>query len=167
MKLSTQGRHAIMSMLALAARNDESALRLHDIAEQQAISLPYMEQIFRKLRLAGLVEGQRGPHGGYRLSKMPRHITVAEVIRAVEDSVPVSLPLHAGTDAVPFAQQMWEDLSAKMYAFLDGLTLASLISEHQQPRKPLRLDGTAGLIASMFPPHASKSRTSQPVGVAP
>lgn len=162
MKLSTQGRHAIMSMLALALNDGEGALRLHSLARQQAISPSYLEQIFAKLRRAGLVEGVRGPHGGYRLGKTPARISIADILRALEadgrGSPNGPLPSGTATD-VPLSLKIWEALGARLYAFLEGHTLAGLVNErrHQLPPRTYALGGTAGLIAGMFPPHSSAS----------
>lgn len=147
MKLSTQDRHAILSMLALALIDNGDALRLQDMAEQRSVSVSYLEQIFSKLRHAGLVEGMRGPCGGYRLGKMPAHISLADIVRAIDGKEPRNLRGHSpadGTTEISLAQQGWEDLSAQLYVFLDGLTLAGLVSEHQPPRKAYRIGSAAG-----------------------
>jgi Rrf2 family iron-sulfur cluster assembly transcriptional regulator len=152
MKLSTQSQHAIMAMLALAA-HDEGAVRLTDLAEQQGISLSYLEQIFAKLRQEGLVEGIRGPGGGYRLSRTADAINLAEIASVVEDeSTPTrhSLRSSMGMER-QLVQQMWADLSQRFYGFLSDITLESLLDGHQLPRKVYRMGETASLIAHMFP----------------
>lgn len=151
MKLSTQGQHAIMAMLTLAIHEDTGALRLTDIAEQQGISLSYLEQIFAKLRNAGLVEGIRGPGGGYRLAQPLEAINLAEIAIAAEEEAVAVIPRSAkrNQDAV---QAMWSSLSQQFYGFLSDITLASLLEDHQVPRnKVYQMSTTASLIARMFP----------------
>ena len=92
MKLTTKARYAVTAMLDLAnhCSNNDLAITLSDIAERQEISLSYLEQLFSKLRRAGLVNSIRGPRGGYVLSKSPDLIDVAQIIDAVEESVDVT-----------------------------------------------------------------------------
>ena len=69
MKLSTKGRYAMVALADLATQAPEMLLSLGELSRRQDISLPYLEQLFVKLRRAGLVESVRGPGGGYRLSR--------------------------------------------------------------------------------------------------
>jgi Rrf2 family iron-sulfur cluster assembly transcriptional regulator len=84
MKLSTKGRYAVMAMVDLAQHSAGQPLTLADIATRQDISLSYLEQLFAKLRRAGLVESVRGPGGGYKLSVSADDIRISEVILAVD-----------------------------------------------------------------------------------
>jgi Rrf2 family transcriptional regulator, iron-sulfur cluster assembly transcription factor len=71
MKLSTKGRYAVTAMMDLAIHDKIGPVTLADISQCQGISLSYLEQLFAKLRKQGLVEGVRGPGGGYRLARPP------------------------------------------------------------------------------------------------
>ncbi len=158
MKLSTQGQHAIMAMLTLAVNDDERTVRLSDIAGQQGISLSYLEQVFAKLRQEGLVEGIRGPGGGYRLARAADDISLAEIVRIAESEEEQNAKLlkspHKDQVAV---QKMWDDLSYRFYDFLRDITLASLVEGHNKPRKVFQLGETASLIARMFPARRSSN----------
>ncbi len=68
MRLSTKGRYAVMAMVDLARHGNGMPISLAEIAERQEISLPYLEQLFAKLRRSGLVKSVRGPGGGYLLA---------------------------------------------------------------------------------------------------
>ena len=68
MKLSTKGRYAVMALVDLAAHSKGKPLALAEIADRQEISLSYLEQLFAKLRRAGVVTSLRGPGGGYKLA---------------------------------------------------------------------------------------------------
>lgn len=153
MKLSTQGQHAIMAMLALAIHDDDGAVRLGDLAAQQGISLSYLEQIFARLRHEGLVEGIRGPGGGYRLSRHADEITLAEIIQAAEDDAVVAMnsPQGAAMRGQDLVQRMWSELSGQFYRFMEDITLDSLMEGHELPRKTYQMGETASLIARMFP----------------
>lgn len=151
MKLSTQAQHAIMAMLALAIHDDEGALRLGDIAKQQGISLSYLEQVFARLRNGGLVEGIRGPGGGYRLARPAEDITLVDIVLSAEDADDVA-PVDGKANPVRASVgRMWQEFSRKFYTFLEGITLASLLEGHERPRKTFRMGETASLIARMFP----------------
>jgi Rrf2 family iron-sulfur cluster assembly transcriptional regulator len=98
MQLSTKGRYAVMAMADLAEQGQEIALPLAMIAERQHISVAYLEQLFMKLRRAGLVKAMRGPKGGYILAKSPENISIAEIMSAADEAVRMNKCSIEGTD---------------------------------------------------------------------
>ncbi len=139
MKLSTKGRYAMVALADLAMAGPETLSTLSEIAERQDISLPYLEQLFVKLRRAGLVESVRGPGGGYRLAMDPAEIRVSAVLEAVDETVSA---LHtgaavsgglSGTRAQSFTNRLWESFSAQVYVFLHQTTLADVIGNRLKP----------------------------------
>lgn len=84
MKLSTQVRYGVRSLCDIAYNAAESPAQVRCISERQGISPRYIEQIFQKLKKAGLIKSVRGPTGGYYLARRPDEITVGDVIRAVD-----------------------------------------------------------------------------------
>ena len=89
-KLTTRGRFAVTSMIDLSLHSENGPVRLADIAKRQKISLPYLEQIFGKLRRAELVKSVRGPGGGYRLGRDASEISAGEIVEAVEGIMDMS-----------------------------------------------------------------------------
>ncbi len=87
MKLGSKARYAVMAMVDLARQSGGEPVALAAIAERQEISLAYLEQLFARLRRAGLVLSARGPGGGFRLARRADDIRVAEVIAAVEEEM--------------------------------------------------------------------------------
>ena len=87
MKLSTKGRYAMVALVDLAGASPATAVPLAEIAQRQKISLPYLEQLFVKLRRAGLVHAIRGPGGGYQLARSCDAIRVSEILSAVDESM--------------------------------------------------------------------------------
>src|SRR5439155_25527221 len=85
MRLTTKGRFAVTAMLDLALHGGKGPVTLAGVADRQKISLSYLEQLFGKLRRRKLVESVRGPGGGYRLAREAAHISVADIVRAVEE----------------------------------------------------------------------------------
>ena len=93
MKLSTRGEYALRALLVLGRdyQEDDSVVSIQEISRQQNIPKRFLEQILNDLKSARVVESKRGVAGGYRLSRSPEKITLAEVIRHVEGALaPVS-----------------------------------------------------------------------------
>lgn len=127
MKLSTKGRYAVTAMMDLAIHDKIGPVTLADISQCQGISLSYLEQLFAKLRRARLVEGVRGPGGGYRLARPSDQISVAAIIAAVDEKVDVTR-CSGNEDCQDgercLTHELWDDLSQRLYDYLDGITLA-------------------------------------------
>jgi Rrf2 family iron-sulfur cluster assembly transcriptional regulator len=129
MKLSSKARYAVEAMFELAL-HPHAPVTLASIAEGQRISQSYMEQLFMRLRRAGLIEGARGPGGGYRLGKEADEITIAAIVKAVDSIGTRSRNKGAAADAP--STLMWNDLSTRIHDFLDDVTLEQLIADFQQ-----------------------------------
>ncbi len=154
MKLSTKGRYAVTAMMDLAIHDIDGPVTLADISKCQGISLSYLEQLFAKLRKQGLVEGVRGPGGGYRLGKPASQISVANIIMAVDESIDVTgcsgkKNCHEGNRCL--THKLWEDLSVRLYEFLDAITLSEFVNRPEVREISYRQDSMASRIANMFP----------------
>ena len=134
-RISTRGRYALRALVDVALHGDGGPVLRRGIAERQGMSAEYVAQLFRDLAAAGLLEGIKGPGGGYRLARDPETIRVGDVIRAVEG--PVAL-VHcvdptdgAGCDRAQscVTHRLWVRLSAVMERFLDSVSLADLADE--------------------------------------
>ncbi len=140
MKLSTKARYAITAMMDLALHEQTRPVTLADISQNQGISLSYLEQLFARLRSYGLVRGVRGPGGGYRLAKASGEISIAEIVAAINDKN--NMPQMAepeGPDANELTDKammdlMWNELSCRIYNFLEGQTLDQFINLIQGAR---------------------------------
>ncbi|MDI3335753.1 Rrf2 family transcriptional regulator [Defluviimonas aestuarii] len=139
MKLSTKGRYAMVALADLATVREDQLTSLAEISKRQDISLPYLEQLFVKLRRSGLVESVRGPGGGYKLARDPADIRVSEVLEAVDETVSA---LHtgagasggvSGSRAQSMTNRLWEGLSAHVYVFLHQTTLSDVIGNTLKP----------------------------------
>ena len=87
MRLTTRGRYAVTAMLDLALSGRNGPVTVAHIGARQKISPAYLEQLFARLRNHRLVESVRGPGGGFCLSRLPDDISVAEIIRAVDEPI--------------------------------------------------------------------------------
>ncbi len=135
MKLSTKGRYAVMAMADLAVRQSDRPVPLAAIAASQNISQEYLEQLFARLRRAGLVESVRGPGGGYRLSHDPEETFIIDIIRAADEALQVTR--CADGDGVIGCQngeacithELWSALSRQICSFLSHITLGDVIEK--------------------------------------
>jgi Rrf2 family protein len=117
-------------------RHGEGNVPLRQIAEEEGISLQYLEQIFGELRRAGLVDSERGARGGYRLARDPASITVGDVVRTLEGPI-APVDCLAGAEECARAEgcltrEAWHRLQQSMTAALDGITLAYLCRGRQE-----------------------------------
>ena len=130
MRLSTKGRYGVTAMMDLAIHDNAGPVTLADISQCQGISLSYLEQLFSKLRKAGLVEGVRGPGGGYRLSRPATDINIADIINAVDERVDATncnkeANCQGGERCL--THELWMELSDRLHTFLEGITLAQFV----------------------------------------
>ena len=139
MKLSTKGRYAVIALTDLAIAKGDDLTSLAEISARQDISLPYLEQLFVRMRRAGLVDSVRGPGGGYRLAKAPETIRIAEILEAVDETVS-AMHLGAGVSggvsgsrAQTLSNRLWQSLSAHVYVFLHNHTLADVARNQLLP----------------------------------
>ncbi len=126
MLLSTKGRFAVTAMIDVAMRASCGPVPLNDIASRQRISLSYLEQLFSKLRLQGLVTSIRGPGGGYSLGDRIDGITVADILCAVEDE-PSRTKQQVASSVQDLTQDLWDAMNAKLLNFTQSVTLKSLV----------------------------------------
>lgn len=139
MKLSTKGRYAMVALSDIALQPVEKLVTLSEISERQDISLAYLEQLFVKLRRAGLVESVRGPGGGYRLARTPSEIRVSEILGAVDETVSAlhtgagASGAQSGSRAQSMSNRLWEGLSAHVYVFLHQTRLSDVVDNGLAP----------------------------------
>ncbi|MEL6608325.1 MAG: Rrf2 family transcriptional regulator [Pseudomonadota bacterium] len=139
MKLSTKGRYAMVALADLALQPEGALTSLGEISRRQDVSLPYLEQLFVKLRRAGLVDSVRGPGGGYRLAKPTSDIRVVDILSAVDETVSA---MHkgagasggaSGSRAQSMTNRLWEGLSAHVYVFLHQTRLSDVVQNELTP----------------------------------
>ncbi len=144
MRLTTKGRYAVTAMLDLALHDGSQPVTLQDIAVNQEISLSYLEQLFARLRKSGLVQGTRGPGGGYRLVQDPKDVSIAGIISAVDEKADLTRcggksDCHQGQECL--THELWTELSEKIYQFLDEISLLDLIQRPRVREVAQRQDG--------------------------
>ncbi len=131
MRLTTKGRYAVTAMLDLTIHSVNGLVPLADVARRQCISLSYLEQLFARLRRNGLVDGVRGPGGGYGLGRPADQISVADVIGAVDEKIDST---HCGgqkncKNGKPcLTHDLWMSLSEEIRRYLSGIMLSDLVA---------------------------------------
>jgi Rrf2 family transcriptional regulator, iron-sulfur cluster assembly transcription factor len=142
-RLSAKGRYAVMAMVDLARHSDGSPVSLAEIADRQEISLPYLEQLFAKLRRGGLVKSVRGPGGGYLLAHGRDDTRIADIIIAVDEPIqavrctPGSAIGCRGDRSRCLTHDLWEELSNQIHLYLSSVSLGDVCER--------RVLGTSGL----------------------
>jgi Rrf2 family protein len=142
-KLSNKGRYAVRALFDIAFYNDGRPTQVKDIAERQAIPPRFLEQIFQDLKRAGIVGSKRGPQGGYSLARRAADIRLGDVVRALEG--PIVLGERApgkreaeadhrarGADSRRVTELVFKDLSARVEACFDSITVADICARADQ-----------------------------------
>lgn len=135
MRLTTKGRFAVTAMIDLALKSDRGPVTLAAISERQHISLSYLEQLFGKLRRHHLVGSVRGPGGGYTVARRLDEISVADIIRAVDeplDATSCGGRENCADDHRCMTHDLWTTLNRKMYEYLSSVTLQQLVDAQRQ-----------------------------------
>jgi Rrf2 family protein len=150
-ELNTKGRYAVMAMADLAKYGALGAVPLSAVAERQSLSLAYLEQIFLRLRRAGLVASARGRSGGYVLARPASDIHIDEIMKAVEEETRLTRCLDAEQgclgDQRCLTHGLWHALGAHIASFLSNVSLQDVVdgtpigrAADVKPAEPQALD---------------------------
>ncbi|MCR5584076.1 MAG: Rrf2 family transcriptional regulator [Lachnospiraceae bacterium] len=138
MLISTKGRYALRVMLEIAADKSGDYVPLARIADNQNISMKYLESIIVLLSKAGLLDGKRGKNGGYKLFRDPAEYTVLEILRLTEGGLaPVSC-LEGEINSCVRAKTcqtlpLWEGLNNVINNYLGSISIAELLKQEGNP----------------------------------
>jgi len=136
MKLTTKGRYAVMAMADLALFKDNGPTSLSDISLRQNISLPYLEQIFIKLKDKNLVKSTRGAKGGYVLEKPAHDIKISNIISAVDEEVKMlnckkeSKKGCNNKSTKCITHNLWDQLDQHINNFFEKVKLQDLVKKN-------------------------------------
>lgn len=132
MKLSTKARYAVTAMVDLAIHGKDACVSLKEIAVRQELPLPYLEQLFNKLKKTGMVKSTRGSNGGYVLNHPNESIRIIDIIQAVDKPVKTTrCEGHSpkgcqNTGLRCLTHDLWEELGTVIHLFLAKITLADV-----------------------------------------
>ena len=137
MNFTTKSRYAVNALADLEyLSNYENPVTLKDSAARQGIDLTYLEQLFRKLRIAGIVKSVRGRNGGYVYASHPKNISIKNIMDAVEENLDATK--CAGTSSCHSGQQcnshkLWDDLNNVVDEFLSDISITDLVDKPKDP----------------------------------
>jgi Rrf2 family iron-sulfur cluster assembly transcriptional regulator len=132
MRITTRGRYALRATLALAILGKSGApVSINNLSEKEDISSVFLEQIFFKLRKAGIVASVRGPGGGFCFAKPLEKLTVKEILDAAGEE----LDLISCDKQVQnceriggcLAHSVWTDVTQIVNNYFKSKTLSSLL----------------------------------------
>lgn len=138
MRLTTKGRFAVTALLDLAMQHSKEPVKLAEISKRQQISLSYLEQLFTKLRQQKLVDSVRGPGGGYCLAKKMEHVSVADIILAVDEPIDATKcggKENCHNDKKCMTHDLWKKLNELIFDHLGSVSLKQLVDEQQMNEK--------------------------------
>ncbi len=136
MKLTTKGRYAVMAMADLALNESLGPISLKEISARQNISLPYLEQIFIKLKSNKLVRSSRGASGGYILDKPASEIKLSNIIFAVDEEVKIlkckksSKKGCTNRSTKCITHNLWDQLDQHINGFFEKIKLQDLVKQN-------------------------------------
>ena len=140
MKLTSKGRYAVMALADLAKFNSINPVSLRDISLRQGISLPFLEQIFSKLKKHSIVKSIRGSNGGYILNKEPSEIKLANILNAVDEEVKTvqckkeSKKGCNNKSSKCITHNLWDELEVHINHFFEQKNLKDLINNSSESR---------------------------------
>ena len=164
MRLTTKGRFAVTAMIDLALRGEAGPVALASVSERQKISLSYLEQLFGKLRRYKLVDSVRGPGGGYCIARPLTMVTVADIIRAVDEQLDATQcggRENCHDEHRCMTHDLWSTLNSKMYEYLSSVTLADLVASEKHKRSGKTLGEMVGKLHVVAPPKSISVRSSK------
>ena len=126
MRISTKGDYGVRALIELSHHYGEGPRQSAEIAAQQKIPEPYLDQLLTTLRKAGFIRSVRGPQGGHALLHRPEEIRLSDVIQALEGSLSPVSHLHNEGHQCRAAHEVWHNVEAATKQILDGVTIGDL-----------------------------------------
>jgi Rrf2 family protein len=135
MKLSQASGYAVQALVSLAAQEGGGVLPSHHAARAHGMRAPFLLKVLRPLVRVGILDSVKGPHGGYRLARPPKRITLLEVVEAEEGPLGGAFP-HIegkGTNVLDGRlRQVWAQVNDQTRKLLGKVTLAQLAGTGQR-----------------------------------
>lgn len=127
-------------MFELAKNYDKGTLTIREIASRQGVSVSYLEQLLNRLRKAKLIASQKGPGGGYSITREPREISVGMILNSLEGPVAIAQCLDPSAKSCKrvegcVTRLLWKSLGEKIEDFLNTINLNDLLQEEAKLKR--------------------------------
>ena len=133
MKFTTKSRYALNALIELHLLEIDGPVKISKIADMQSIEITYLEQLFRKLRIAGLIDSCRGRNGGYFFAKDVSKISVKDIMIAVEEDLDAT-SCSGASDCSDCKKcrthSLWASLNTVVINYLEKITLDTLVESY-------------------------------------
>ncbi len=136
MRVTTKGRYAVRAVLTLTATEQSRPVSIRQLAAAESLSPEFLEQIFYRLRKAGIIKSTRGPGGGFMLNREPGSISVKDIFDAVGEEISLS---PCSSDSEPdfvceresqcLAHLMWLAAAAHIRDYFSKITIAEILKD--------------------------------------
>ena len=133
MRLSTKSRYGVRALFDIAYHSQGLPTPIKEISRRQEVTPRYLEQIFQRLKKAGIVKSVRGPKGGYYLSRKPEEVVVSDIIRAMGESIepifcarPLKGRKRCRRESKCPARVVWIEAGRRLVEYLDSVSLAGM-----------------------------------------
>ncbi len=137
MIISTKGRYGLRAVFELAKSHGQGTLSIKSIAQMQGLSEQYLEQIFSKLKGAGLIISTRGAGGGYKLAHDPKEVSVGKVLTVLEGELaPAECVGDEASEcenvALCTTHVIWQRIYDGFNNVINSITLADMVDDYQK-----------------------------------
>lgn len=140
MRITTKGRYALRAITNLAATSTGRPRPIKTIAAEEQLSPEFLEQIFFRLKKAGIISSTRGPGGGFTLAREPAEITIKDIFVAVDEGLDLtpctSCTESDGVDPCDrldrcLVYSVWQEASDHIVNYFESITLQSILDKNQ------------------------------------
>jgi Rrf2 family protein len=130
MRVSSRSDYGVRALFDLSLRAGQGPIHSREIAARQDIPEAYLHQVLGALSRAGLVRSTRGPLGGHELAQQPSHISLYDILTALDGVDPKAHPHPDGLHASDIVHEIWHEMQEQNERMLRSITLKTLVDRH-------------------------------------
>jgi Rrf2 family iron-sulfur cluster assembly transcriptional regulator len=136
MRLTTKGRYGVRAVLNLATQNQNHPISISQISQEENLSPEFLEQIFFKLKKAGVIRSIRGPKGGFVLNWKPSEVTIKAILDAVGESINPTPCTNGSSEPCPRKKNcalapVWNGFYQVLEKHLDSISIKDIIENQK------------------------------------
>jgi Rrf2 family iron-sulfur cluster assembly transcriptional regulator len=136
MNITTRGRYALRASLALAKLGAKGKpVSVNTLSEEENISSVFLEQIFFKLRKAGIVTSIRGPGGGFCFAKSLDKLTVKQILDAAGENLEITFCDKTSDNCDRIGECLshciWLEVNQLVKNYFAGITMSTILEKYK------------------------------------